>query len=95
MADALTNDDAPAVDLAPVDTLSFEAAMSELEAIVDKLEKGDVPLEASIAHYERGQALKGRCEALLKDAEMRVEKVRLKDGGTPQGTQPLDDDIPF
>lgn len=90
--------DAPAPDAArPVEELSFEAAMSELEAIVDRLEKGNVPLEESIAYYERGEALKERCAALLKNAEMRVEKVRLKEGGAPAGTEPLDgdDDIPF
>jgi len=90
--------DAPTPDAAsPVEELSFEAAMSELEAIVDRLEKGNVPLEQSIAHYERGEALKERCATLLKNAEMRVEKVRLKEGGTPSGTEPLDgeDDIPF
>lgn len=80
----------------PVDELSFEAAMSELEAIVDRLEKGNVPLEESITHYERGEALKTRCEGLLRQAEMRVEKVRLKADGTPSGTTLLDeDDVPF
>jgi exodeoxyribonuclease VII small subunit len=94
----MTND-APAPENAtPVTELSFETAMNELEAIVDKLEKGDVPLEQSIAYYERGEALKERCNALLKNAEMRVEKVRLKADGTPEGVEPLDggeDDIPF
>lgn len=72
-----------------VDTLSFEEAMAELEGIVDRLEHGNVPLEQSIAFYERGEALKTRCDALLKNAEMRVEKVRLK-AGQPAGTEPLD-----
>lgn len=80
-----------------VDELSFEAAMGELEGIVDKLERGDVPLEESIAFYERGEALKARCEALLKNAEMRVEKVRLKGEGTPDPAAPVEafDDVPF
>lgn len=82
-----------------VETMTFEAAMGELEEIVDRLEKGNVPLEESIAYYERGEALKGRCDTLLKSAEMRVEKVRLKAGGAAAGTEPLDkreeDDIPF
>lgn len=73
-----------------VETMAFEAAMGELEEIVDKLEKGNVPLEQSIAYYERGEALKARCDALLKNAEMRVEKVRLKARGEPAGTEPLD-----
>ena len=80
-----------------VDGLTFEAAMSELEAIVDKLERGDVPLEESITFYERGEALKARCEALLKNAEMRVEKVRLKAGGVADAEKPVEDfdDVPF
>lgn len=92
MSEAATEIEAPAVE-----TLSFEAAMSELEIIVDKLERGDVPLEESIAFYERGEALKVRCEALLKNAEMRVEKVRLKGEGTPDAGQPVEafDDVPF
>ncbi|MEM8551009.1 MAG: exodeoxyribonuclease VII small subunit [Pseudomonadota bacterium] len=83
---------------ASVETLTFEAAMGELEAIVDKLERGDVPLEESISFYERGEALKARCEKLLKNAEMRVEKVRLSADGTPDDktpTEPLDEDVPF
>lgn len=80
-----------------VETMTFEAAMGELETIVDKLEKGNVPLEQSIAYYERGEALKEHCNMLLKNAEMRVEKVRLKVDGTPAGVAALDgdDDIPF
>jgi len=70
-------------------TLSFETALKELEAIVTKLERGDVALEESIATYERGEALKKRCEALLKQAEERVEKIRLADG-KPVGAQPFD-----
>ncbi len=73
-----------------VATLSFEAAMSELETIVDELERGQVALEASIARYERGKLLQAHCDALLKRAEMRVEKIQLGPGGTPNGTEPLD-----
>lgn len=81
----------------PVDEMSFEAAMGELEAIVDRLERGAVALDESISFYERGEALKARCDFLLKNAEMRVEKVRLKGDGAPVGTAPLDerDDVPF
>lgn len=75
---------------AAVDSLTFEAAMAELEKIVDQLERGEVALEDSIAIYERGEALKGRCEALLKAAEERVEKIRLSSSGEAAGTEPLD-----
>jgi exodeoxyribonuclease VII small subunit len=59
----------------PVRDLSFEAALKELETIVARLEQGEVDLEDSIALYERGQALKGHCEAKLKSAESRLEKI--------------------
>lgn len=75
--------------LPDVGSLSFEAAMKELETIVTKLERGDVALEESIAIYERGEALKKRCEALLAQAEERVEKIRTADGKAV-GTEPLD-----
>ncbi|MBB3773167.1 exodeoxyribonuclease VII small subunit [Angulomicrobium tetraedrale] len=77
-------------DAATVDTLSFETALVELEAIVGKLEGGNVPLEESIALYARGEALKARCDALLKDAEARVERITLGLDGKPAGTVPLD-----
>ena len=59
----------------PVQQLSFEAALKELEGIVGRLEQGEVDLEDSIALYERGQALKSHCEARLKAAEGRLEKI--------------------
>lgn len=70
--------------------MSFEQALEALERIVDDLEKGDVPLEKSIAIYERGEALKRHCEQLLKAAEAKVEKIRLSRDGQPVGTEPLD-----
>ena len=73
-----------------VGILSFEKALAELEQIVARLEKGDVPLEDSIALYERGEALKKRCEQVLKSAEARVEKIVLGTDGRPSGTTPLD-----
>jgi exodeoxyribonuclease VII small subunit len=59
----------------PVAELSFESALKELEDIVGRLELGEVDLEDSIALYERGQALKAHCEAKLKAAEGRLEKI--------------------
>lgn len=72
-----------------IKALSFEAALKELETIVGKLESGQAPLAESIAIYERGEALKLHCEAQLKQAEMRIEKITLR-GGQPLGTEPLD-----
>lgn len=74
---------------ADVTRLSFEKALAELESIVQKLERGDVALEESVAFYERGEALKRRCEELLRQAEARVEKITL-DAGRPTGSEPLD-----
>jgi len=73
-----------------VQAMSFEQALEALECIVDDLEKGDVPLEKSIAIYERGEALKRHCEKLLKSAEAKVEKIRLSREGLPTGVEPLD-----
>lgn len=73
-----------------IKAMSFEQALAALERIVDDLEKGDVPLDQSIRIYERGEALKAHCDALLKAAEDKVEKIRLSRDGKPQGTEPLD-----
>ena len=73
-----------------VKTLSFEAALQQLEEIVGKLESGRAPLAESIAIYERGEALKAHCEALLKAAEARIEKITLSRDGNPVGSEPLD-----
>jgi exodeoxyribonuclease VII small subunit len=75
---------------ADVKKLPFERAIEELESIVKKLEEGKVPLEESVAIYERGELLKKRCEELLAQAEARVEKITLGANGKPRGTEPLD-----
>jgi exodeoxyribonuclease VII small subunit len=72
--------------------LSFETAIAELESIVKRLEEGKVPLEESVAIYERGEVLKQRCEELLRQAEAKVEKITLDASGKPAGTTPLDVD---
>ena len=73
-----------------VGQLSFERAIEELESIVRRLEDGKVPLEESVAIYERGEALKRRCEDLLRQAEARVQRITLDASGNPTGTEPLD-----
>ncbi|TDI61652.1 MAG: exodeoxyribonuclease VII small subunit [Alphaproteobacteria bacterium] len=55
--------------------MSFEASLSELESVVQKLESGQVSLEDSIDMYTRGTQLKQHCEARLSDAQARIEKV--------------------
>ena len=65
--------------------LSFEAAMAELESLVSKLESANVPLDESIAAYERGAALKAHCEAKLKAAEEKVATITFNTDGKPAG----------
>jgi exodeoxyribonuclease VII small subunit len=65
----------------PVAALSFEQALGELEAIVDRLDRGEIPLEQSIAAYERGTALRRHCEQKLAEARLRVERLVEDEGG--------------
>lgn len=74
----------------PVEELSFEEAMQELESVVGQLERGDVPLDQSISLYERGAKLKARCEAKLKEAEEKVAAITLDGNGQPTGTAPAE-----
>ena len=69
----------------PIEELTFEGALKELEAIVARLEQGEVDLEDSIALYERGQVLKLHCEKKLKLAETRLEKIVLGAAGPEIG----------
>jgi exodeoxyribonuclease VII small subunit len=74
--------------------LSFEAALAELEAIVQRLERGQLDLEASIEAYERGTALRRHCAAKLEEARLRVEKITFDKGGDNNGKprlEPVDD----
>jgi len=63
-----------------VAAMSFEEAMAALEQVVGALESGDVPLEQSIALYERGAALKAHCAGKLAEAEEKVELIRAREG---------------
>ncbi|MFZ9949971.1 MAG: exodeoxyribonuclease VII small subunit [Gemmobacter sp.] len=72
-----------------IEGLSFEAAMAELEAVVRKLEGGQVALEESIALYERGAALRAHCDARLRAAEERIEMIRAAEGRAT-GTTPAE-----
>lgn len=70
--------------------MSFEAALSELEGLVQKLEAGQVSLEDSIDLYTRGTFLKQHCEARLADAQARIEKVVVEGGGVSAEPADLD-----
>jgi exodeoxyribonuclease VII small subunit len=66
--------------------LSFEAALERLEALVNRLEKGDLPLEETITAFEEGQTLLRQCLELLGKAELRVQEVlRRADGSLGEG----------
>lgn len=71
--------------------MSFESALAELEKIVRSLEEGNAKLEDAISAYERGAALKRHCEAKLREAQAKVEKITLSQNGAV-GTEPLDPD---
>lgn len=76
---------------AAIKEMSFEDALSELEGIVARLERGDAPLEESIDIYERGAKLKKHCESKLKSAQLKVDKIVLSADGSVS-TEPLDKD---
>jgi exodeoxyribonuclease VII small subunit len=76
-------------DIAAFADLSFEDALKQLEAIVRQLESGDVPLDQSIELYAKGDALKRQCEARLKAAQARIDKISIGADGAPKGTEPF------
>lgn len=83
MAKAAKSDAAP----------DFEKALTELEEIVATLERGDLSLDAALKHFERGIALTRQCQASLKDAELKVEKLVEKDGkASLEPFEPEDDE---
>ena len=73
-----------------IEDMTFEQAMAELERVVGQLERGDVALEESIKLYERGAALKARCEKKLKEAEEKVAAITLDGDGNPTGLKPVE-----
>jgi exodeoxyribonuclease VII small subunit len=70
--------------------LSFEAALEELGSLVRRLEAGQVPLDDAITLYERAMALRAHCDARLRDAEARIERIRVGADGRAVGTAPFD-----
>jgi exodeoxyribonuclease VII small subunit len=84
---------AAAADAVPVETLSFDAALAELQDVVAQLETGTLPLESAIAAFERGVRLHERCAALLDQAELRVQRLVEEAGGALRAVD-LDADEP-
>ena len=60
----------------PLEKMTFEDAMKELEILVDSLDKGDVSLDEAIAAYDRGSQLKDHCQKKLNEAKMKVETIQ-------------------
>ena len=75
---------------ADIRRMTFEEAVQSLEAIVQRLEAGDVSLEESIATYTRGTQLKRHCESKLADAREKVERIELGPGGAAAAAIELD-----
>jgi exodeoxyribonuclease VII small subunit len=80
----------PGSDALPSDSLSFETALERLEAIVDRLEAGELVLEEALASFEEGVQLSRRLAEQLGSAERRVERL-LKEGGEVLA-KPFDDE---
>ena len=80
----------PAADATPSEEteMAFETALERLESVVDRLEQGDLALEAALSAFEEGVALSKRCASQLEDAERRIE-VLTREGGQWL-TRPLD-----
>jgi exodeoxyribonuclease VII small subunit len=72
----------PTSKLPKPETPDFETAMRDLEELVERLEHGDLPLEESLAAFERGVMLTRACQSALKEAEQKVE-ILLKKAGEP------------
>lgn len=71
-------------------TLSFEDALKRLETIVQRLESGDASLDESIELYTEGDQLKKQCEARLKSAQEKIDRIVLGADGSPTGIAPFD-----
>ena len=70
------------LDPSSIEHMSFELALNQLEAIVQKLERGQLDLDQSIKAYEIGTRLRQHCDAKLRDARLRVEKLTLAKDST-------------
>lgn len=71
----------------PIESMSFEESLRELEAIVRRLEEGKTNLEDAMGAYERGATLRAHCEKKLKDARLRVEQIVVGVDGSIQKSE--------
>ncbi len=78
--------------------LSFEDALKQLEQLVERIDSDEVELEQAIRAYEQGVRLRDHCERKLNEAQERISKIRIQDGGVeavPPSNPASDDDVPF
>ena len=68
---------------------SFEEALQRLESLAEEIEQGKIGLEESISRYEEGMGLIKHCRAILAKAELRIQKLQVRDDGQVT-TEPLD-----
>ena len=68
----------------------FEQSLAELEALVTKLEQGDVPLEEALKTFERGVALTRQCQTALRTAQQKVEVLLARNG--EESVEPFEDE---
>lgn len=85
--------DNPQAPDAAANAPDFERSLAELEAIVDKLEAGDLSLDESLKQFERGVQLTRACQTALKQAEHKVDILMRKSGTTEFETAPFDADV--
>ncbi|MBA43981.1 MAG: exodeoxyribonuclease VII small subunit [Magnetococcales bacterium] len=74
------------------ETFKFEQAMADLETVVNKLEKGDMPLDDALDAFDKGVKLVKKCQDKLSEAELRVEKVLADANGKAAGTESFSTD---
>lgn len=86
MTDDIINDEQSMIEGNP----AFEDALGQLENIVRQLESGEVPLEQSIALYQKGHVLREYCQKRLDDARAQIEKINIGPDGKATSTQSFD-----
>ena len=67
-----------------IEKMTFEQAIQQLKAIVDRIEQGEIPLQDSLEQYEKGMALIKHCRDILQKAEKRIEKISKEEPPEPQ-----------
>jgi exodeoxyribonuclease VII small subunit len=86
MIPVLTDDIGITVAKSKIENLDFEAAMAELESLVERMEAGDLPLEETLKQFERGVTLTRQCQSALKEAEQKVQIL----SGSGENAEPED-----